>query len=79
MQEHGSESTTATAEQEADPLLATFRRYDLTGSGNLSKYEVKEMMVALGWGPPDRRVQSPRLLCLAPVVVPAIHRRTVDG
>eukprot|EP01048_Picozoa_sp_COSAG05_P018179 COSAG05_NODE_2612_length_2837_cov_2.529584_2_plen_85_part_00 len=34
---------------EGDPLYKAFARYDQTRTGSLSKYEVKEMMVALGY------------------------------
>jgi hypothetical protein len=45
----GAKKSEANAHEESDPLWATFVKYDKTGSNSLSGYEVKEMMVALGY------------------------------
>ena len=45
----GAKKSEANVHEESDPLWATFVKYDKTGSNSLSGYEVKEMMVALGY------------------------------
>ena len=44
----------ANAHDESDPLWATFKKYDRTNSNSLSSYEVKEMMVRLGYKADDQ-------------------------
>ena len=52
----------ANAHEESDPLWATFMKYDRTGSKSLSGYEVKQMMLALGYKADEQYVVSSTLL-----------------
>jgi Ca2+-binding EF-hand superfamily protein len=47
----GHAEAAATAAESSDQLFATFKKYDLNNQGYLSQFEVKQMMVALGYMP----------------------------
>jgi Ca2+-binding EF-hand superfamily protein len=66
----------ANAHEVSDPLWATFVKYDKTGSKSLSGYEVKQMMVALGYKADEQYVMisSPSATIHCDTVISVTYR-----